>query len=91
MLSGNPLRCGCAVSWLGAWLRRWAGEVGGGARAAREAARAAGACERDGELVPLLALEEAEEACAPSALSARASLPHPPPTSVFLLVLLVLR
>ncbi|RVE41760.1 hypothetical protein evm_013589 [Chilo suppressalis] len=39
MVSGNPLRCGCAVSWVGAWLRRWTGEVGGGARDARAAAR----------------------------------------------------
>ncbi|XP_041978638.1 chaoptin-like [Aricia agestis] len=38
-LSNNPVRCGCAAAWAGGWLRRWASEVGGGARAAREAAR----------------------------------------------------
>ncbi|KAJ0176900.1 hypothetical protein K1T71_006909 [Dendrolimus kikuchii] len=71
-LSANPLRCGCAVAWVGAWLRRWTAEVGGGAVAAREAARAPLCRAPHGAAsLPLLALAPDEAECHASALSKR--------------------
>ncbi|CAH0578967.1 unnamed protein product [Chrysodeixis includens] len=71
VVSGNPLRCGCSVSWVGAWLRRWTAEVGAWSRGARAAARRS-ACRGEAGAVPLLALEADEAACHASALSSRA-------------------
>lgn len=71
MVSGNPLRCGCSVSWLGAWLRRWTAEVGAWSGGARAAARRS-ACHGEAGEAPLLALEADEAACHASALSSRA-------------------
>ncbi|XP_037872935.1 chaoptin [Bombyx mori] len=78
ILSENPLRCGCSVSWVGAWLRRWTAEVGGWSRDGRDAARRS-ACMISGTLVPLLSLEADEAECHASALSSRA-LTHRPHT-----------
>ncbi|KAM3956959.1 uncharacterized protein ACR2FA_009082 [Aphomia sociella] len=78
VVSGNPLRCGCAVSWVGAWLRRWTMEVGGGSRSAREAARrstcrsAAASSTALASPQPLLSLDADEAECHASALSSRA-------------------
>ncbi|XP_052757161.1 chaoptin-like isoform X2 [Galleria mellonella] len=83
VVSGNPLRCGCSVSWVGAWLRRWTVEVGGGSRSARDAARrstcrapaAAGAAATAavaGAAQPLLVLDADEAECHASALSSGA-------------------
>lgn len=85
-MSGNPLRCGCAVSWVGAWLRRWAAEVGGGGAAARAAARRS-TCAGAGAL-PLVALEADEADCHVSALSSRAP-PHARALPAFLWIVLL--
>ncbi|KAJ8727803.1 hypothetical protein PYW08_016188 [Mythimna loreyi] len=88
VVSGNPLRCGCSVSWVGAWLRRWTAEVGGWSAAARGAARRS-ACSERGAARPLLALEPDEAACHASALSARAHALVAARTSALWLVLLL--
>lgn len=89
MVSENPLRCGCSVSWVGAWLRRWTAEVGGWSVAARDAARRS-ACRGEGGSTALLALDADEAACHASALSSRARLFAPParPAVALWLVLL---
>ncbi|CAH2106861.1 unnamed protein product [Euphydryas editha] len=74
LLAGNPLRCGCSASWVGAWLRRWTSEVGGGSRAARAAARR-GACAGRGSR-PLLELHADEAECHASALSSHGNKMH---------------
>ncbi|XP_047529776.1 chaoptin-like [Vanessa atalanta] len=72
LLEGNPLRCGCSASWVGAWLRRWTSEVGGGTRSARAAARRS-ACVTSTRAPPraLLELHADEAECHASALSSR--------------------
>lgn len=80
MVAGNPLRCGCAVSWVGAWLRRWTAEVGGWSQAARAAARASACVAGDARLA-LLALHEGEAECRASALSSRAPPRAAPPSA----------
>lgn len=80
MVSDNPLRCGCAVSWVGAWLRRWTAEVGGWTHEARAAART-NACisgSAGDDPVPLVALDEGEAECHASALSSRSLRVLPP-------------
>ncbi|KAG6442307.1 hypothetical protein O3G_MSEX002305 [Manduca sexta] len=72
VVSGNPLRCGCAVSWVGAWLRRWTAEVGGWGGGARAAARRS-TCRAGAVSLPLLALDADEAECHASALSSRAA------------------
>lgn len=72
ILAGNPLRCGCSASWVGAWLRRWTSEVGGGTRSGRWAARSSTCVAGAGSLQkPLLALHADEAECHASALSSR--------------------
>ncbi|CAK1595662.1 unnamed protein product [Parnassius mnemosyne] len=91
VLVGNPLRCGCSASWVGAWLRRWTAEVGGGARSAREAARRS-QCQRvDAAPRALLALDADEAECHASALSSSAALASAPQhfSALVLLVLLI--
>ncbi|KPJ18286.1 Chaoptin [Papilio machaon] len=78
VLAGNPLRCGCAASWVGAWLRRWTAEVGGGGRAARAAARR-NHCRPASPLAnprPLLALDADDAECHASALASAAPYPQ---------------
>lgn len=100
VLAGNPLRCGCAASWVGAWLRRWTAEVGGGERGARASARrsqcvlAAPLAEslaepRAAVSRPLLALDGDEAECHASALAgaARRAPPRPEPPLIMLLLL----
>ncbi|CAH2038196.1 unnamed protein product, partial [Iphiclides podalirius] len=89
VLVGNPLRCGCSASWVGAWLRRWTAEVGGGARGAREAARRSH-CQRPGAAPrALLALDADEAECHASALSSSAALSTAPQRFSPLLLLIV--
>ncbi|CAH0719725.1 unnamed protein product, partial [Brenthis ino] len=72
VLAGNPLRCGCSASWVGAWLRRWTSEVGGGTRSGRWAARSSTCVSGASSLPkPLLALHADEAECHASALSSR--------------------
>lgn len=86
MVAGNPLRCGCSVSWAGAWLRRWTAEVGGWSAAARGAARRS-SCGAAGGALALVELEADEAACHASALSSRARMPAPARAAVLWLVL----
>ncbi|XP_049699581.2 protein artichoke [Helicoverpa armigera] len=85
-VGGNPLRCGCSVSWVGAWLRRWTAEVGGWSAAAREAARRS----RCAGGAVLLALHADEAACQASALSSRARCSRPRAALLCALLLLAL-
>ncbi|CAG9092811.1 unnamed protein product [Plutella xylostella] len=89
VVSGNALRCGCAVAWLGGWLRRWAAEAGA-ARGAGGAA-AAGWCWRGAQRVPLLELQADAAECAASALSSRAPPRTAPHAAELLLTLLLYR
>lgn len=88
VVSGNPLRCGCSVSWVGAWLRRWTAEVGGWSAAARGAARRSTCRAEGGRGTALLALDADEAACHASALSSRARLLAPVHAAALWLVLL---
>ncbi|CAB3223470.1 unnamed protein product [Arctia plantaginis] len=93
VISGNPLRCGCGVQWIGAWLRRWCMEVGGGSAQARSAALRS-TCKAGAAALPLLGLDSDEAQCHASALSGRAarckqSPPGPPPL-LWLVLLYVL-
>ncbi|XP_063825150.1 chaoptin-like [Ostrinia nubilalis] len=85
VVAGNPLRCGCSVSWVGAWLRRWAAEAGGGAAGARAAA-VRSECVAAGGRRALLALDADEAECHASALSSDARALAPP--AFFWIVLL---
>lgn len=88
-LAGNELRCGCAVSWVGAWLRRWTAEVGGWGAGARAAARAARCRAAPGGSAPLVALPADEADCHASALSSRAPRHPAPPARPFLWLVLL--
>lgn len=85
-MAGNPLRCGCSVSWAGAWLRRWTAEVGGWSAAARGAARRS-SCRGPSGALALLSLEADEATCHASALSSHARLQEPARAAALWLVL----
>lgn len=88
VVSENPLRCGCSVSWVSAWLRRWTAEVGGWSAGARGAARRS-TCQGGRGGVALLALEADEAACHASALSSRAGAVAARSTTVLLWLVLI--
>lgn len=77
VVAGNPLKCGCGVQWVGAWLRRWCAEVGAWSEGARGAARRS-TCAANGAAAPLLALDADEAECHASALSSRTDHTHAP-------------
>ncbi|GBP92905.1 Chaoptin [Eumeta japonica] len=81
ILTGNPLRCECELSWLGAWLRRWLQENEAGGELARTV-RAAACIDHLGRATPLLQLRADEAECHASALSSDA---HPTHTHLLIL------